>query len=66
MDWQDRLDVENFLRAFVRAGVEVGVALKWDAVEVADRVLQFLGKIGFALRLRGGQAAGPRRSARCR
>ena len=46
MDRDHRLDVEDILRALVRAGVEVGVVLERETVEVADRVLQLLGQCG--------------------
>ena len=49
MDRDHRLDIQDFLRAVVRPDVEIGVALKGEAVEVADRVLQLLGEVGGAL-----------------
>jgi hypothetical protein len=35
----DRLNVEDFLGAIERPGVEIGVALEWNADEIRDRVL---------------------------
>jgi hypothetical protein len=46
MDWNHRLNVEDILRALVRAGVEVGVVLEREAVEIANRVLQLSGECG--------------------
>ena len=46
MNGNDWLNVENILSALVRAGVEIGVVLEWEIVEVADRVLQLLGERG--------------------
>ena len=46
MDGNHRLNVEDILRALVRAGVEVGVVLEREAVEIANRVLQLFGECG--------------------
>jgi hypothetical protein len=56
MNRYDRLDVEDFLCAFVGPDVKVGVALERHADQVADRVLQLLGKIGGALAGRSARA----------
>jgi hypothetical protein len=40
----DRLNIEDDLRALVRTVVEVGVVLKRKAVEVTDWILQLLGE----------------------
>jgi hypothetical protein len=41
MNGNNRLNIENLLRTLVRPDVEIGVALKRNCVEVANRVLDF-------------------------
>ena len=44
-----RLDIENFLRAATWPDTEISVALKGEAVEVANRILQLFRKVRGAL-----------------
>jgi hypothetical protein len=44
-----RLDIKNFLRAVMWPDAEIGVALEGETVEIADRILQFLGEVGCAV-----------------
>jgi hypothetical protein len=45
VQWHDRLDVQYFLRAVERPGVEIGIALERNADEIRDRILRFLRQI---------------------
>jgi hypothetical protein len=44
----DRLNLEDVLRAFMRTNIEIRKIVEWNDIEITDRVLSLLGEIRVA------------------